>query len=77
MRRVMRFFLTLTGIAIGVGIGLSINNILERLNILFIPVYQEIVLLFLSGIAFGIILFLISPGIIHHFFHFCTGLRTS
>lgn len=70
MRRVMRFFLTLTGIAIGVGIGLSINNILERLNILFIPVYQEIVLLFLSGIAFGIILFLISPGIIHHFFSF-------
>jgi hypothetical protein len=27
MRRVMRFFLTLTGIAIGVGIGISINNI--------------------------------------------------
>jgi len=76
MRRIMRIILTLAGIGIGIGIGLFIEHILNRFNVLLIPVYQDIVLLFISGITFGIILFLISPGIIDHFFAFLNWVES-
>lgn len=70
MRRVLRVLLSLAGIALGIGIALTINHVLNHFSIQLIPVYQEIILFIFCGLAFGIILFLLSPGIIKHIFAF-------
>jgi len=70
MRRVLRALLSLAGIALGIGIALTINHVLNHFSIQLIPVYQEIILFIFCGLAFGIILFLLSPGIIKHIFAF-------
>jgi uncharacterized protein YacL len=70
MRRVLRFLLTLAGIALGIGIALAIQQVLDHFNIILLPIYQEIILTIICGIAFGIILFLLSPSIIKYFLAF-------
>jgi hypothetical protein len=43
---------------------------LDHFQYQLIPVYQDIILFCFSGLAFGIILFFLSPGIIKNFFAF-------
>src|SRR5690554_6951179 len=70
MQRILRFLLTLAGLALGTGVALAIKQGLDHFNIILIPVYQNIILFIICGLAFGILLFFLSPGIIKHFFAF-------
>jgi uncharacterized protein YacL len=70
VRRLLRFLLTLMGLALGIGVALAAKQGLDHFQITLIPVYQDIILFGFSGLAFGIILFFLSPGIIINFFAF-------
>lgn len=64
LRRTIRDLLTLGGAGLGIGFAFIFKWILDELNIILISQYQDIILFFLSGLAFGIILFLLSSRII-------------
>ena len=61
VRRLLRFLLTLMGLALGIGVALAAKQGLDHFQITLIPVYQDIILFGFSGLAFGIILFFRHP----------------
>lgn len=70
MQRILRFLLTLAGLAMGIGVALTINQGLDHFGIMLIPKYQDIIITAVFGLAFGFILFLLSSGIIKHSYAF-------
>jgi uncharacterized protein YacL len=66
MQRFIRFLLSLIGVAIGIGIAFLAKSVLDHFGIILIPIYQDIAIYTFCGLTFGIILFLLSPGIINH-----------
>jgi uncharacterized protein YacL len=66
MRRVVRFLLFLSGMAIGIAVAFLLKTVLDHFQIVLIPQYQDIILYVLGSLAFGIILFFLSSGIIKH-----------
>ena len=66
MRRAMQFLLSLLGLALGIWIAFPVRSVLNHFHIALLPQYQDTVLFSIFGLAFAIILFLLSSRIIKH-----------
>ena len=66
MRRAMRFLLSLLGLVLGIGMAFPVRSVLNHFHIALLPQYQGAVLFTIFGLAFAIILFLLSSRIIKH-----------
>jgi len=65
LKRVVRFLLTLVGIAVGVTLAWMTVPILAERGITLIE-YQDIILYLLFAIAFGLLFFILSKKLIHY-----------
>ena len=66
MRKILRFVLSLAGIAGGIGAAFYVKQVMDHFGIVLVPHYQDIILYTLFGILFGFILYFLSPGIIKY-----------